>query len=352
MSEFYDCQPLLHTLDRNGEKPELYIVCSRVRGPGKTFSFTQHLMDTFLAGGGKFVLLARTRAEVGSVADGMMKEMLRVKHPGTSVHEKKQMHGAFSDVYLTIGAGEDKEVVHCGYVIPLNAADTIKKVSSKFTDSVHAYFDEFQPDNNETYLSNEVAKFLTVHGSIARGEGSSRRYYPVYMSSNTISITNPYFSALGLTNKIQSDTKRFKGDGFVFQRATNEGLVNVHKATPMARAFSGEKTIQYEDNSWVNDNNAGVGKPGDWGRPQHLCVLDNNGRKFGLYSYYDVDVLYLGHNHDPSAKLVYRLQVDGESNLPLLRSSDVAHMIRRAVERGAMRFQDQVCKRLAMEFLV
>lgn len=359
MSAFYDAQGLLSTLDMNGEKPELYIVCSRVRGPGKTFSLTRHLMQTYLDTGGKFVLIARTRAETGNVADGMMKSMLDTLHPGMSVTEKIRMGGAYSDVYLRQLDGEEDEngnpsftQEHCGYVIALNAADAIKKVSSKFTDSVHAFFDEFQPDNMETYLSNEVGKFLTVHGSIARGEGQSRRYYPVYMSSNTINIANPYFVELGLTNKIQPDTKKYRGDGVVFQRATNEPLVDKHANTPMSRAFSGNKTISYSDNSWMNDNNAGVGKPKDWGRSAYSCTLDRGGQRFGLFFYPEAGLLYLGHNYDKECPIVYRVMIDGESNMPLIKSSETGVMIRKAITRGAMRFQDQVCKQFAMEFLV
>ena len=47
-----------------------------------------------------------------------------------------------------------------------------------------------------------------------------------------------------------------------------------------------------------------------------------------------------------------RVMIDGESNMPLIKSSETGVMIRKAITRGAMRFQDQVCKQFAMEFLV
>lgn len=350
---FYNCQGLLDSLDKNGEKPELFIVCSRVRGPGKTFSFTSHLMDTFIRGEGKFVLLARTRAELGNVADGMMKEMLTVRHPGMHVSETKKMNGVYSDIFLEFNEDGQEMKQHCGYVIPLNAADAIKKISSMFTDAVHAYFDEFQPEYNSTYLPQEVEKFKSVHTSIARGGGSSRRYFPVYMSSNAITVTNPYFVALGLTSKIQSDTKKFRGDGFVYQRTENPGLAAHHDSSAMSRAFSGLKSSNFSDNSWVNDNDAGVGKPSrDWGKPYYVATLVNENGKFGLAHYPEAGFLYISHSIDQTHNRNFRMSVDGEPNLPLLKASGISNMVKDAIEHGLMRYQSQTCKQVAFEFLV
>lgn len=353
MSDFYSATGLLDSLDRNGEKPELYIVCSRVRGPGKTFSFTHHLMKTFMDGDGKFILLARTRAELGNVADGMMKEMLSVKYPGWHVSEKKKMNGTYSDVYVETESDGEKKKLHCGYIIPLNAADAIKKVSSMFTDAVHAYFDEFQPEYQSTYLIQEVEKFKSIHTSVARGGGSSRRHFPVYMSSNAITVTNPYFVALGLTQKIQSDTKKFRGDGYVYQRTENPGLAAQHDESAMSRAFSGLKSSNFSDNSWVNDSKSGVGKPTEgWGAPVYIATLDHEGHQYGLYSYPETGFLYISHSIDPTHYRVFRMTVDGEVNLPLLKASGVSQMVKDSIERGLMRYHTLSCKQVAFAFLV
>ena len=41
----YDNTKLINSVDADGNKPAFYIVCSRERGPGKTFSFSKLLYE-------------------------------------------------------------------------------------------------------------------------------------------------------------------------------------------------------------------------------------------------------------------------------------------------------------------
>lgn len=351
-TQFYDNTKLLNTLDKNGEKPELFIVCSRVRGPGKTFSFTKKLINDFLDKDEKFVLFCRTMKELGNIADGMMKEMLAIEHPDMTVYEKIQMKGVFSKVYLERGIGEEVVKYHCGYVIPLNSADTIKKISSMFTDASQGYFDEFQPENNGTYLSNEVNKFLSIHGSISRGGGQSRRYFPCYFSSNTVSINNPYFVELGLTNKIQDNTKFYRGDGFVFEKCFNEGLVKTHAESPMARAFSSNKSINYRDNSWLNDDKSCICKPDNWGKSIYMCTLKDTDREYAVRNYPEVGLWYIDYNVDKNFKFVYNISLDGNLNIPFIKSSSMMKTIKDMFSQGRMRMKNGQIKNMVLSLFV
>lgn len=354
MSNFYSCEKLLNTLDKNGEKPELYIVCSRVRGPGKTFSFTRKLLDDYMADKcSKFVLFCRSKLELGGVAEGMFKSMMSIHYPDYNMYEKIQMKSIYSNIYISCGEGDEKEILHVGYVIPLNSADNIKRISSMFSDSVQGYFDEFQPEDKNTYLSNEVGKFLSIHTSISRGEGKSRRYYPVYFSSNTISINNPYFISLGLNRKIQTNTKMYKGEGFVFEKAENPGLVEEHAKSGMARAFNNEKSIDYSDNSWLNDNYACVEKCGNWGRAQYICTLISGDIKLGVKYYPQVMLYYVDYNIDKSSNMVFNIKYDNlEPNIPLIRGSLAMIKLRESMERGVVRFKDLRCKGICMDLFI
>lgn len=353
MSEFYSGDKLLNTLDKNGDKPELYIVCSRVRGPGKTFNFTKKLLDDFMVEKtAKFVLFCRSKLELGSVAQGMFKSMMSIHYPDYDMCERIQMKGVYSNIYLTTN-DEDKSQIHCGYVIPLNSADQIKRISSLFSDSVQGYFDEFQPEDKNTYLSNEVAKFLSIHTSIARGEGQSRRYFPVYFASNTVSVNNPYFIALGLNKCIQSNTKLFKGEGYVFEKAENPGLVEVHAQSGMAKAFSHEKSIDYGDNSWLNDNYACVEKPGNWGRAQYICTLISGNIKLGVKYYPNEMLYYVDYNVDRGSGMVFNIKYDNmEPNIPLIKGSLTMIKLRESMERGIVRFRDLRCKSICMDLFI
>lgn len=354
MSNFYDGSKLLATLDKNGDKPELFIVCSRVRGPGKTFWFTRKLLDDFMENKtAKFVLLCRTKLELGSLAAGMFKSMMSIHYPDWTMSEKVQMKGVYSNIYIESGNGEDREVLHCGYCIPLNACDQIKRISSLFSDSVQGYFDEFQPEDKNTYLSDEVSKFLSIHTSIARGEGKSRRYYPFYFSSNTVSINNPYFISLKLNRQIQPNCKMFRGEGFVFQKAENPGLVQEHAETGMAKAFSSEKYIDYSDNSWLNDSYSCIEKPKNWGRAMYVCSLISGEIKLGVKYYPNVMLYYVDYGVDKSHPKVFNIKYDNmEPNIPLIRGSMTMIKLKESMERGIVRFKDLRCKSICMDLFV
>lgn len=357
MGKFYDGTRLVNSLDKNGEKPELFICCSRVRGPGKSFWFSRMLLKRFFDSDkkDKFVLLCRTKLEVGALAAGVFKAMMAIEFPGWDIYEKTQMKGVYSNIYISRGGeGDEKEVYHVGYVVPLNACDNLKRISSNFSDSVHAFFDEFQPEDKNTYLSDEVSKFLSVHTSLARGGGESRRYYPVYMCSNTVSIINPYFVALGLNKCLQSNSKFFKGDGFVFEKCENPGLVQVHAESGMARAFNQEKYIDYGDNSWLNDSMACIERPGaEWGRSYYDCTLISGDVKLGVHYYGNMMLYYIDYNVDVNSGLVFNIKYDNmEPNIPLIRGSLKMAKLRESMEKGIVRFRDLRCKSICMDLFI
>lgn len=356
MGKFYDGTRLVNSLDKNGEKPELFICCSRVRGPGKTFWFSQHIMHRLFDSDfkDKFVLECRTNLEVGTIAEGVLKAMLAIDFPEWNVYEKVGMKGVYSNIYITKGEGDEKETHHAGYCVSLNACDKIKRISSLFSDSVHAFFDEFQPEDKNSYLSGEVDKFLSVHTSLARGGGESRRYYPVYLCSNTVSITNPYFVALGLHKCLQQNSRFFKGDGFVFEKAENPGLVQAHSEMGMARAFNQQKYINYGDDSWINDSMNCVEKPGPtWGRSDYVCTLISGSVKVGVHYYFNEMLYYVDYNIDKNAPLVFNIKYDDmQPNIPLIKNSLQMIKLREAMERGIVRFRDLSCKSICMDLFI
>lgn len=357
-SGFYDCTGILATPDKNGDDPELYMVVSRGRGLGKTYSFTRHLLNTFRSTGGKFVLFCRYGKELGSIANGQFKGMLEIEMDGYWMEEKQRMHGVYSDVslcHMEFNDEGESQVYRepCGYVIPLNAADSVKKISSAFTDSVHAYFDEFQPENHRTYVPDEVEKFKSIHTSIARGGGKSRRHYPVYMSSNAVTMGNPYFLAMGLHRQIQGDTKKYRGDGFVYQRTENSGKAAEADASPMSRAMPHLKSSQFSDEGWFMDDSTAVCRPDkSWGRPMYLSTIIDGETSYGLRWYPEVMLHHLGHRVDDSCRERVRLRVDGNVSLPVLKNSSAGQTIRSGIMDGSMRFQSQSAKSVALEFMV
>lgn len=362
-SKYYDGTKLRNTLDMHGLRPEIYIVVSRVRGPGKTTDFGKFLLDSYFYGGeglvddvyfekgAKFTLLVRKKLQLGDTANGMFKGVMDIFYPEYTIYEKIRSKGLFSEVYVEKGIGDDKITHHVGYVVPLSASGDIKNISSMFVDTAHSYFDEFMLEDDSGYLSDEVKRFLLIHGSLARGEGEQRRYYPVYMSANTVSIQNPYFTALGFTSKIQHNTMFYRGDGFVYQRTENASLAQQHAETPMSRAFKNAKIIDYVDNSWLNDDATGIEKPDGWGRGDYVCTLVDKDRQYAVKQYREVGLFYVDYKVDTRSKYVYNIDFDSGANAPIIRSTSVYSNLRDRLFKGEMRFQNLEVKRTMMDLL-
>lgn len=358
MVNFYNCESIIHTKDKNGDDPALFFVVSRGRGVGKTYSFAHMLLRRYFDTDAKFVLLCRTKAEVGSVARGILSGVLANEYPGWTVTEKRRGHGTYSDVILerlthNDDGDEDTERQECGYVVPLNAADGIKKVSSVFHDAEHAFFDEFLPESRQTYLPDEPEKFKSVHTSIARGINSPHRHFPVYFTANAVTMDNPYFLAMGLHRQIQHDTKKYRGDGFVYQRYESEEIATLMDESPVSRAMPNLQSSNFRSGAFFLDDHTAVEKPTEeWGYANYFCTLVHDDKKYGMFYFPEVSRYYLSHKHDPQWKTVYRLTLDGDANLPVIKRSHVGAVIRDAIFDGAISYQSNTCKNVAYDFLI
>ena len=136
-------------------------------------------VNKFKKGQGKFALLYRYNYELDDCADKFFKDLKTLFFPGSVMESKRKASGIFHELFLD---GES-----CGYALSLNSADQLKKYSHLFSDVNRMIFDEFQSESNH-YCSDEIRKFISIHTSVARGQGKQVRYVPVYMLSNTVSL--------------------------------------------------------------------------------------------------------------------------------------------------------------------
>lgn len=336
---FYDGTKLLNMRDRNGNQPEILFSISN-RGAGKTYFFAKHMIEKYEQEGKKFALMCRYGTkELGSVADGIFKAFLQNERHGCSVSEKICQKGVYSEVILTRPT-EDKKTETCkiGYVLPINSSDSLKRISSTFVDVDLMFFDEFQCDN---YVPDEVSKFINIHFTVARGNKEGVRFVPVILASNSLSIVNPYFVALGIATKIQSNTKYYKGDGLVLERFTNFEVAERQKESPFNRAFSKSRQVQSNiDNSWLNDSWALVGKPDAWGRALYVCTLIDGDKQYGVRYYPQMGYYFINRKIDKSCPSIYNLSVDGVENVPLIKNTLVLRNLKNGYGKGIVRFSD------------
>jgi hypothetical protein len=342
MSKYYDGTKLLSMLDINGNKPEIYM-CTTNRTGGKTTYFGRLCINRFLDKGEKFGLLYRYNYELDDVADKFYKDLGSLFFPNYTMTSKRRASGTFQELFLN-----DKS---CGYGLSLNNADQIKKYSHLFSDIQRMIFDEFQSETNH-YCENETKKFVSVHTSIARGQGKQVRYVPVYMLSNPVSIINPYYVEMEISSRLKDDTKFLRGDGFVLEQGYIESAGIEQKKSGFNRAFSKNSYTAYSSECvYLNDNKAFVEKPA--GKSKYLCTLRYKGSDFALREYTESGLIYCDDKADSS--FLTRISVttdDHNINYVMLKRNDFfLSNLRYFFEHGCFRFKDMRCKEAVLSAL-
>ena len=274
---FYDGTKLLSMKDLNGETPEIFI-CETNRTGGKTTYYGRLCVNAWKKRGEKFALIYRFNYELDDIAEKFYKDISKLFFPGTHMTSKRRANGIFHELFI-----DDES---CGYGISLNSADQIKKYSHLFSDVQRMIFDEFQSETNH-YCADEVKKLLSIHTSVARGQGEQIRYVPVYMLGNPVSILNPYYVELGISERLRDDTKFLRGDGFVMERGFIESASKAQLQSGFNRAFSRNSYVAYSaQNVYLNDNKAFVEKPVGVGVGAICFFAGIPGKKTGKNAHY------------------------------------------------------------------
>lgn len=339
---YYDGTKLLSMLDINGKQPEIYM-CTSNRTGGKTTYFNRLVVNKFLKKQGKFCLLYRFGYELDNCDEKFFKDIQALFFSSYEMTSKKRAGGIFYELFLND--------ISCGYALALNQADQIKKYSHFFSDVERIIFDEFQSENNH-YCNDEVKKFLSIHTSIARGQGQQTRYVPVYMLANPVSVINPYYVEMGISSRLQKDTKFLKGDGFVLEQGYNDSASKALKNSGVNRAFGKNKYVAYSSESkYLNDNQAFVEKPA--GKSRYILTLKYHDKYYSIREYAELGFLYC----DNTADLSYPMKIvvtteDHDINYVMLKNNAVfLSTLRYYFERGCFRFKDLQCKEVVLSAL-
>lgn len=349
MCEFYDGTKLLSLLDIDGNKPEIYMVTTN-RSGGKTVYFSKLMVNKFLKSGEKFGLIYRYNYELDSVADKFFKDIQSLFFNDYTMESERRANGIYHELFLIKNTNVE-ERISCGYAISLNSADQIKKMSHLMSDIQRMLFDEFQSETNH-YCDREIEKLISVHTSIARGGGKSVRYVPIYMCGNATSILNPYYTELGVSERIQENTKFLRGEGFVLEQGYIDSASRAQKESGFNKAFSRNKYVAYaSENVYLNDNKSFVEKPD--GKSIYLATLRYNGCDYALREFPDNGIIYCDDRPDISFK--NRLSVttsDHNINYVMLRHNQtfLTHM-RFLFEKGCFRFKNLKCKECVLKAL-
>ena len=342
MPTYYDGTKLLSLNDINGNKPELYL-CTTNRTGGKTTYFGRLLVNRFFDKGEKFGLIYRFNYELDDCADKFFKDIGKLFFQDKIMTNKRRASGIYHELFI--------DNVSCGYALSLNSCDQLKKYSHLFNDIKRMLFDEFQSESNH-YCNDEVRKFISLHTSVARGNGEQIRYVPVFMLSNPVSIINPYYTELGISNRLRDDTKFLKGDGYVLEQGYIESASKAQKESGFNRAFARNTYVAYSAECvYLNDNKAFIDKPTGSGR--YVGTLRYNGRDYGIREYSDLGIVYCDDKPDFTFKFKITVTTEDHNiNYVMLKRNDlfIANM-RYLFERGCFRFKDLRCKEAVLKAL-
>lgn len=341
-TKYYDGTKLLSMCDINGNKPEIFM-CTTNRSGGKTTYFNRLCVNRFFDKGEKFGVIYRFNYELDDVADKFYKDVSKLFFPNTTMTSKRRASGIFHELFIND--------VSCGYAISLNSADQLKKYSHLLSDISRLVFDEFQSETNH-YCVDETRKFISVHTSIARGNGEQIRYVPVYMISNPVSIINPYYVEMDVSARLHHNTKFLKGDGYVLEQGFVETASEAQKTSGFNRAFKKNDYIAYSSECvYLNDNSAFIEKPSGIGK--YLATLRYEGKDYALREYLDSGVIYCDDKPDKTYKNKITVTTsDHQINYVMLKRNDFfISSMRFFFEKGCFRFKDLKCKEVVLKAL-
>lgn len=345
-TKYYDGTALLSKKDINGNTPEIYLVTTN-RAGGKTTWFSKKLVEDFIRDGKKFLLLYRFNYELDNLGDSFFKDIGSLFFRDYSFEAVKAMRGMMCDLYLC----KDKERMHCGYAITLGLADTIKKKSHMLSDVAHIYMDEFQSETDH-YCENEIIKFMSVHNTVARGQGKQSRYVPTYLVGNTVSLLNPYYVALGISSRMRKDTRFLKGNGWVCEQGFVESASIAQSESAFMKAFENEAYNKFSAQAvYLNDSDAFIGKPA--GKCFYKATVRYKGKNYGIFEFPDAGYMYASTRYDKDFPFRYALTLEDHSiNYLLLAKPDYQiQQWRYIFDHGAFRFQNLECKQMVIDLL-
>lgn len=339
---YYDGTKLLSLSDIDGNKPEIYI-CTTNRTGGKTTYFGRMLVNRFLKTGSKFGLVYRYATELSNCSDMFFKDIGSLFFEGHTMQDKIHNKGLFSFLFL--------DGKPCGYAFSLNNAEKIKKMSHLFSDCDSLTIDEFQSETN-SYCTDEVKRFLSLHTSIARGQGKQRRYVPVYLIGNPVTLLNPYYVAMGISDKIRSNTRFMKGSGWVLEQGYNESATEAMQNSGVMKAFrSNEYTAYSSEGVYLNDNYAFIERPTGNGR--YKCTFKYDGKHYAIREYSEEGILYCDNHADLTFPLKIAVTTDDHNiNYLMLKNNDFfISSLRFYFSKGCFRFKNLECKSALMKLL-
>lgn len=336
LNNYYDGTKLLSMKDLDNNTPEVFI-CTSNRTAGKTTFFNRLCLNKYLNKKiRKFALLYRFQGELDSTVDTFYKDIHSLFFPSYDLTAENRDKGHFQELFLNEEA--------CGYSIPINCADAIKKKSHIFSDVDLILFDEFMSENNH-YCPDEFTKFMSIHTSIARGQGQLVRYVPVIMVSNPVTLLNPYYINMDIPERLSASTKFLRGHGYVLEQGYSKFASEAQKSSGFNKAFSKSDYIDYgAEGVYLNDSRTFIEKPS--GKSKYCATLLFRNTEFAVRQFPNQGIMYCDKSVDPTFPLrITTTTEDFKPNYIMLKNNDfILNDFKYYFKLGCFRFKDMQSK--------
>ena len=339
---FYNGYKLLNMPDADGQKPEIFISEGN-RSTGKTTFFNSYLIKRFIKHHEKFCLIYRTRDELTNVSDKFFSDIKSLFFPADEMQQSTEAGGLYRNLYFN--------EIHCGYAVTLSSANKLKKFSHLLNDTSTMLFDEFQTEDG-CYLENEVNKLLSVHTSLARGNNKSVRYLPIIMIANKVSLINPYYLRLGISQKIRKNTKFMRGSGFVLERNFSIDIAKQQSGSGFNKAFAMTDYFKnLTEDIYLNDNKTFIETM--TGRNKYIATIYCGNDIFSIREYPDKNVLYCDTSYDETFPVRIAIDTVSQSDDNVLRNfyPSLLAAFKMYFQQGKFRFKNNVCKNAIFSLL-
>ena len=306
------------------------------RGGGKTFHCTKWSIDKTKAGKLKTVWVRRygtelTDPEKGILVNDRFYQAIKEFYP----NDEFKIEG--STGYVN---GEPSV-----YFVALSTSRQLKSVN--FSDVDLIVFDEFIiTEGRNGYLKCEVEIFLDLFETIARLRDNVR----AVLLANSVTIVNPYFEYFNV-----KPTGHFTVKGQIcIEMFTDAEFIAKKKKTRFGQLVAGTRYGDYAiDNKWLLDNETFVAPK--TAKAEFMVGMKYNGVMYGFWVDYDVGLIFVNKQYDPSSYALYCLnKEDHEANLLLIKSLSDSKRIQRIVyafRNGLLRFSDMAVKNQFYEFI-
>ena len=338
---YYNGTKLLSLNDINGNKPEIYI-CTSNRNAGKTTFFNRYFVKRFINYGEQFIILYRYKYELDDCAVKFFNDIGSLFFPHSCLDNKSRSKGLYHELLL--------DGITCGYALALNSSDNIKRYSHIFNNVQRIIFDEFQSESNN-YCNKEVSKLISIHTSVARGQNKQVRYVPVFLIGNFVSLLNPYYVELGITEKLNKNAKFLKGNGWVLEQSINDSAKNSLLNSGFNKAFSNNYIDYSAGATYLNDSDNFIDVVK--GKSKYIATLKFEDKCYSIRAFDELGIIYCDNTIDNTYPIKIAVTTpDHQINYVMKQTHTVLlNLLRYYFDKGCFRFKDLNCKKAVLKLL-